>query len=172
MDICNIKFHCIISDKVQFSESFRGKGYKTYPSFEVFKIGNYSFMCYYNGFLNVTGVKTFDEIDISLNKLKEYLNNFHLNFKEIIVDNITTKCTCLNMKHICLQTKKEKLKKSTLSNQITSIKYEREIFPSMFIKTNLGTIIWSTNNKVSCVGLKSLKNIRDICSLVQSIEKI
>lgn len=173
MDICNIKCHCEIKKKFlnEFIISFKHKGYKQFPSFEVFKVGDYSFVCYYSGYVNITGLKKVNEIEIALFTLKKLLRNTFLEFENVVIDNITAKCCCIVPRQICLQRKREKIE-SELKDKIKSIKYEREIFPNMFIKTKYSTLIWSSNNKVSCVGLKNIVHIKKLCKLIKKIEAI
>lgn len=174
MDICNIKIHCRIrqNDLNLFVQSFKNKGAKIFPSFEIFKIQNFSYICYYSGFLNVTGLKQISDIENSLNILKNYFKVCNLKFGAIVIDNITTKCTCVKQEQICLQNKKEKILASSLFQDIITIKYEREIFPNMFLKTKHMTIIWSSNNKVSCVGLKNIAQFQDACELIKQLSSV
>lgn len=171
MDICNIKFHCEIKKKQLklFVDKFRNKGLKKYPSFEVFKVKKYSYVCYYTGFINVTGLKKIKHIKASLDTLKKFLKNGEFKFENIVIDNITTKCTCLQEKKICLQKMRNNIQLKYGLDTIKWIKYEREVFPNMFIKTKYSTLIWSTNNKVTCVGINNVKLFKDICSLVNEL---
>lgn len=175
MDICNIKFHCRVGVAYlnKLVEQFRHKSEKKFPSFVVFKLEKYSYVCYYSGFINITGIKTYSDIKLSLKNLQLFLNFSKLKFTSLRIDNITCLCTCVKEKRICLSSKLKKLQTLNLPHIIKSIKYEREIFPNMFIKTKYGTIIWSSNNKVSCVGVKSCKkNFKKICNLITKIDKL
>lgn len=173
MDVCNIKCHCEIKKKYlyEFVNSFKHKGYKQFPSFEVFKVEKYSFVCYYSGYVNITGLKQVGEIKIALGALKKILGNTFFEFENVVVDNITAKCFCVKPRQICLQRKREKIE-FKFKDKIKSIKYKREIFPNMFIKTKYSTLIWSSNNKVSCVGLKKLVHIKKLCKLIKKIEAV
>ena len=138
-----------------------------YTSFYVIRLGRFVFNCFYVGYINLTGVNRISAISTALECLACALDLPMKTsvFEKTHVDNISAKCFSLETRIVNLHEKRCKLIQLNLK-QIKSIKYNRERFPNMFIQLNYGTIIWSPNNNICCVGIKkedALPNIeRDI----------
>ena len=172
MEVCNVKIHCIIGKKYQkkFYQSLYNslEITKRFPSFCVLRFSHFVFNCYYNGFINVTGIRNLQGIKVALDVLKFVLNLQDVLFEKIVIDNITAKCISVKTKRVNLQDKKRKIN----HENVYEMQYQREVFPNMFIKTTYGTIIWSTNNIIACVGIKKKKNLKKILKIIQYIDKL
>jgi len=172
MEVCNVKFHCTVLKK-HFTTYYR-ELYKTdlaikrFPSFCVlrFQGTKFVFNCYYTGYLNVTGVRNLEGISVALDVLCHFLNLPQNVFGNVTVDNISARCNKLSHKCVILQEKKLRIN----HEEIKSIKYRREVFPNMFIKTDYGTIIWSAKNRVTCVGIKKEQHLTNLLSLICQID--
>lgn len=125
--------------------------------------------CYYTGYLNVTGVRTIKGISVALDVLAYFLDLPEEAFEKIKIDNITAKCKILSVKCVSLRDKKMNLQNH---KKVISLQYRREIFPNMFIKTKYCTIIWSTRNQVSCVGIKNEHHLSKILNLIKEIDLV
>ena len=175
MEIKNIKFHCRIKPEYykQYYQNLTTIKLtkKTFYSFCVFRIGNFVFNCFFTGYVNITGVSSYSAISTALSCLSYFLQ-FHNNeyvFTTYVIDNMTAKCSSIERKIINL-TKKGSLLKEW--SNIISVKYNRERFPNMFIKTKYGTIIWSPNNSATTVGAKTISNLDDIYEIILSIDQL
>ena len=169
MEIQNIKFHLRVKEQHHISYCVRIKksefNKKTLFSFCVLRVGGFVYNCFFSGYINITGVRNHGAIACALRalyfalKVEEKENIFD----EPTIDNITASHKIVCRKKICLSEKKQRLRDR---NEIITIKYNRERFPNMFIKTKLGTIIWSPNNVVCSVGTKTLSNLTKLSLLV------
>ena len=176
MEVCNIKFHFYI--KPEYTNTFFERLYnckfihKQFTSFCIIRIGKIVYSCFYSGFVNVTGVLNFDLkatsqkillLALQLNQDREQI------FCDSVVDNITSKLTTLTKRKVNLIEKKKKI---CLDSQILAVKYDRQRFPNMFVKTKFGTIIWSPNNIATAVGSKTLTDLEKICKIILDINTL
>lgn len=176
MDVCNIKFHFHIKPECKqlFIEKLNECNFvqKRFSSFCVIRIGKIVYSCFYSGFVNVTGVLNFELKPVARKLLLSSLNldqNENDVFMESVIDNITSRLHNPIKKKVNLVDKKLKL---SLNEEILSVKYNRQRFPNMFIKTVFGTIIWSPNNFLSAVGSKSFSDLRKIYQIIQNLEQL
>lgn len=172
MEVTNVKFHCKIC--VEFLTEFKKElltndlKKKRCNSFFVIRFGSFVFNCFKTGYINVTGVKKMSSINTALDCLK-FIFKFPLEksiFHSITVDNISAKCKQTEKQNVNLFQIKDVLR---FDQEIVSVKYNRERFPNMFIKLKYGLIIWSPNNIVCCVGIKSIKDLNLIEEKIQNI---
>lgn len=170
MDIQNVKFHLKIkADYLSFfQEQLRksGKKTKTLSTFCVLRIHKFVYICFYNGCVNITGVRNlagqetaiaFFAFELKLNKEKFGLPK---------VDNITAKYRLferhkVNLHKFCLSGRG--------NEKVISTKYNRERFPCAYFKTKFGTIIWSSMNAVACVGMKTDSDLKEIETIINQI---
>ena len=175
MEVCNIKFHCHVKPSflIKYTTKIKDSSFvkKTFPSFCVIRIGKFVFNCFFKGYINITGVYNESLIDSALKCLLFCLglgDNIDI-FTSCVIDNITAKSVTVKSRSVDLLAKKKNLQKRT---DIISVKYNRERFPNMFIKTNEGTIIWSPNNIVSCVGSKTWNSLNKLDIIISQLDQV
>lgn len=183
--ITNIKFHVKINDEKEQSilalRNFLNNGssevVKKCASFAVVRWSGSKavFCCYYKGHINVTGVKSAHEIIEALEQLTKIgIKRTHLS--PIVVDNLSSKPS---PSHIStkLRASKHRINLYNLVNiihalhlpEVLSVKYNRQKFPGLFIRTVYGTILWFNSNAVSCVGSKSASVVVKLHNLIKII---
>ncbi len=174
MDVCNIKYHFYVRKKYiqTFNRSLQSCELikKTFSSFCILRIGKFVYTCFYSGYINITGVLNFEIKPIAQKVLLEILK---LNikrtkiFRKSVIDNITAKIANPIRQPVNLLLIKQKI---VINNEIITVKYDRQRFPNMFIKTIFGTIIWSPNNLTSSVGSKCYKDLKNIHQIILKIK--
>ncbi len=171
MEIQNIKFHLRIKGAYQllYSAQIRKSEFKkkTLSSFCVLRVGRFVYNCFFSGYINITGVGGYSAITTALQALYFALDieeNTDI-FEPYIIDNISASYNLIPKKKIDLN---KKIKLEKICETVISIKYNRELFPNMFIKTHFGTIIWSPNNVVCSVGTKSLLDLNQLSTLIST----
>ncbi len=169
MEVQNVKFHVRVKESwlPQYSIQLKNTSFKkkTVFSFCILRVGKFVYNCFFSGYINITGVRNCDAIATAIDALYWALDIIKTEniFTEHVIDNISAICNNLSKKKINLLEKK-RLKDT--NKEIIHIKYNRERFPNMFIKTEFGTIIWSPNNVVCTVGSKNLKALSKLSSLI------
>ena len=139
---------------------------KQKPSFCVLKYNSLIFTCFYSGHINVTGIKTLENICQCVESFASKTNIPLQSFSAPVVDNISAK----------YETKKQKINlnilKSSLvkDSRIISLKYNRERFPGLFIKTLMGTVIWFPTNSIISVGSKNTSDLSFLDNLIKQYE--
>lgn len=176
MDVCNIKFHFYIKSKFKniFNERLKNCEFvkKQYSSFCVLRIGKIVYSCFYSGFVNVTGVLNFELKPMAKKLLLKVLNlkcKKKKVFKSSVIDNITSRLINPVKQKINLADKKIKFNSDS---NIVSVKYDRQRFPNMFLKTHYGTIIWSPNNLSTVVGSKSFSDLTEIYKIIKTLSAL
>jgi len=167
METTNIKFHfqlrksCCgkLKDFLQISPLVR----ITKPSFSVVRIHKFIYTCYKNGFINVTGVRHLDTIVLAINILKDEIG--FESEDQFVVDSISSRYIATTKRRISIPFLLQEIRKEF---RLLSIKYNRERFPGMFIKTSYGTIIWFPSNSVVCVGSKSQEDLTQIADFIDN----
>lgn len=174
MDIKNIKIHCSIKKKYLHSHqiSFDNPPVlvkKSFPSFKVIRLGRFTYTCFRSGHINISGIPVFDDIDIAIHLLncRWFPEKEQINYTEnTTIDNITSKYPSTIKKHISLTNLKTLVVRLP---EVQRVKYNRETFPCMFIKTSYGTIIYSAKNSIASVGCKSQTHLHKIFNLIYNI---
>ena len=176
MEVCNIKFHFYIKKRFKrlFNKRLLSCEYvkKTYSSFCILRIGKIVYSCFYSGFINVTGVRNFElkpvsqKLLLSVLKIKQKRKNI---FKKSIIDNITSKLLNPVNRKINLA---EKRYKFVSDENVLSVKYDRQRFPNMFLKTKFGTIIWSPNNIIIVVGSKGFTDLTKVYEIINILTQL
>ena len=176
MEVCNIKFHFYI--KTKFKDLFNKRlsdcefVKKTYSSFCILRINKIVYSCFYSGFINVTGVRNFElkpvsqKILLSVLGIKQKRKKI---FRKSVIDNITSKLLNPTFKKINLVDKRSKF---ALNENVCTIKYDRQRFPNMFLKTKFGTIIWSPNNIKTVVGSKGFSDLCKIYEIINTLNQL
>ena len=74
------------------------------------------------------------------------------------------------------ETKKQKINLNILKaslvkdSRIISLKYNRERFPGLFLKTLMGTVIWFPTNSIISVGSKNTNDLYFLDNLIKQYE--
>ena len=132
----------------------------TWGNFFVTKL-TFTYIVFLNGYINITGIKSSLQLHSVRQELCKILNIKRERSIELYVDNICSKGQC-SLAFISLQELHDSLqyhlKKSNcfLSSTITRISYRPEKFPSLHIKTKIGTILLFGSGKFVFVGYKKL----------------
>jgi TATA-box binding protein (TBP) (component of TFIID and TFIIIB) len=121
-------------------------------TYVIFKSGNGE-----NNHINITKIKTFDDISHAVNHL---LNILPITEIKRQIDNITVSL------NLC---KKINLKELPCFEDCISVSYNSEKFPGVFIKFTCGTIILFHTGKCIFVGIKKEKDIECLISKIVTI---
>lgn len=171
MDVTNIKFHVRIKPKKtkKYNKSVKLCTHKTKSckSFFILRLKTYVFTCFYSGFINITGVRDFSCIRKSLRVLRKHLKLKRRYFTSPVIDSISSRYGILsNLERI----RSENIVKSALSQKdIQSVKFNRERFPAVFIRTAFGTILWFTTPSIIGVGTKTEEDLNKLKDIVHNI---
>jgi len=169
MEISNIKCHITIQKKdltqlYNYSQKKNNLITSYRPSFFVMRIGSYVFICFYKGFINITGVKNENLIPIVINKFCIETNISTL-ISPYVIDNISATYKFKSIKPVNLSKLLISIKEDP---RVISVKFCREKFPGAFIKTKNGTIIWFSSNKVTSVGGKNKTDLNILYEIITS----
>lgn len=171
MEVTNIKIHFrIIERKIRIFNNYLrlcDEDCKTTKSFIVLRVSNFVYICFYSGFVNATGIKSFPEIRVCLSTFRRYFSFKRKYFKEYVIDSIsstypktlTTKCAVSAI-----------LPEAYNHPDVISVKYNRERFPAVFIRTNFGTILWFATASIITVGSKSDFDLINIKRVIEDIK--
>ena len=175
--VTNVKFHCRITGprlKV-YQDFFKNSNSpyvtKRHRSFMVIRLENKAvYTCFYSGFINVTGVKSVSEIEKIIHHFAGYLGISWRDFSPPKID-------CINSVFVTSKRKKVNLKKlaEILSAEkydwLTDIRYNREKFPGMTIKTLIGSILIFPSFSILLTGTKSEQETKVLSHRVENILK-
>ena len=179
--ITNIKISVNCSevslDTVKNKLTKRCINFQMQPNFVVFNSYNNFFYTIFRSkketlnHINITGIKTFDGILLSINLLKS-IKIVKLKQKTIRIDNITGSLDIEKEVFLKDLITKTQLCKSLLYD--ITIKYNNETFPGAFFRVKergekIGTINIFTSGKAVFVGCRELKNIECLESLILAL---
>jgi len=160
----HVKFN---EDLKKYCQSIQNsdKTYKKTSSFIVLRLPPFVHTCFFNGFVNITGIKNIDQISDAISSLKEHLNSDEI--LEPIIDTISSSWPkTIHLKKVNLH----RIINSALKHpSVLSTKYNRERFPALFIKTNFGTILWFASPAIVAVGSKKLQDLTTLKELIDTI---
>ena len=111
----------------------------------------------------MTGVRHLDTIVLAINILKDEIG--FESEDQFVVDSISSRYIATTKRRISIPFLLQEIRKEF---RLLSIKYNRERFPGMFIKTSYGTIIWFPSNSVVCVGSKSQEDLTQIADFIDN----
>lgn len=171
MNITNLKCHVRLDGRslTRYRHNLSASeavGKRTH-SFAVLRLPPLVCTCFYSGFINITGVRTFEQTRSALDSLLEHL---HLGPEaapgEPHIDSISSAWP----KHLPLPAHNlnKVLDIAAKQPQVQGIKWNRQQFPALFLKTKFGTLLWFNSPAIVSVGSKNeedliaLKNIVDI----------
>jgi len=172
MEVQNVKIRVCVKPEYLtiYKTALKDSSYTTKKcsSFYVLRC-KFVFICYMSGCINITGIKHISSIPFAIEVL-----GFMLELKpdystNCVIDNITASLKNPTHKIVLLSQISSSLKND---ENIIQIKYNRERFPCMFIKTIYGTIIWSPYNKFSCVGVKKEENLVQLHNIILRIQTL
>ena len=142
-------------------DKIKDLNYKRYNNFVVFR-DIFTYVIFKsskgeNNHINITKIKTFDEITCAIKHLLDVLCVSEIKRK---IDNITVS---LNLH------KKVDLKNLPSFEHCLSVSYNSEKFPGVFIKFNCGTIILFHTGKCIFIGIKKEEDIECLISKIVNI---
>lgn len=160
----SLKIDAICLSSVQEILKQKNINHTSYPNFMVIR-KTYTYIIFKKGknknnHINITKLKTLEEIDDSIKVLKTIFEKLFLIERKKTIDNITASVN-LN-KFVDLLT----LPKTFPNNQIS---YNSEKFPGLFIKFKKGTVIVFHTGKSIIIGAKSVDDVRCLASKLADI---
>ena len=173
MRITNIKCHTQLKDKhlPQFIEKIESNESplisKRTHSFVIIRLFPYVYTCFYKGFVNITGITGYDVIEDAIHKLSIFLDIDKSGYESAIID-----CMSAHWPSKTLSSRHNLNKVIELSkadSRITGIKYNRQRFPALFLKTKSGTVLWFSTPAISAVGLKKKQDLSIIEDIISKI---
>lgn len=176
MKISNIKAHFLVNNKriSAYSSTLKQEGLiensgAVSPSFIVLRRKHFVFTCFFSGFINVTGVKNFEQLKKSVKCLAKCLHMRKKYFQNPIVDSISSSYP--NPSLVPKQNVSHVIKEAYSFSCVRSIKYNRERFPAAFIKTNYGTVLWFGTPSIVVVGSKSKLDLLYVKHFIDGVIK-
>ena len=134
---------------------------KENTSFYVFRKGTIVFCVYYKGHVNITGIRTLQQIQNCVDFLSVVPGVKTI--QSVQVDNIT--CSAKLHEHIYTwnQSFRKYLQRLATNKNFLKIRYCPQTFPGAFLKlTKQGTIVFFATGKFNIVGCKSFTDIQDL----------
>lgn len=171
MEVSNIKIHFrVIERKIQIFNNYLrlcDEDCKSTKSFIVLRVSKFVYICFYSGFINATGIKSFLEIRECLSTFRKYFGFKRKYFETYVVDSISsTYPKALTSKSIISSI----LPEAYNHQDVISVKYNRERFPAVFIRTNYGTILWFATSSIIAVGSKSDFDLINIKCVIEDLK--
>ena len=171
MDVRNVKCHFKI--EVSYLRVFikqldnTERKTKCKPTLCVIRLAKFVYVCFYNGCVNITGIRNLNGCESAVEYFSHELNLDKKRFGCVKIDNITATYK-LHRYKIDLHTLCQLARRSTT---VVNTKYNRELFPCAYLKTRFGTIIWSKSNAVSCVGMNSADDLKKLSTIIQQLSQ-
>lgn len=161
----NVKFHTIISGprlKV-FQEYYKlsNSPYitKRKKSFIILRLNQFVYTCFLSGFINITGVKKLEYIHKAIDDLAFHLGISTKDFTEFKIDNIHASC---NIPHTPSPVNINRLVQILSCKKvhfIKEIRFNRQKFPGLTLRTDKGSILWFSSNRILLTGCKSEQDL-------------
>ena len=175
MRITNIKCHTQLTAESlsKLSERINTKSSsisKRTHSFAVIRLNSYVYTCFYSGFLNITGIKGYDFIEDAILKLSIFLNideKQSYKYNTPVIDCMSAHWSKNNL--LSRHNLSEIIELSKEDSRIIGVKYNRQRFPALFLKTNFGTVLWFSTPTISAVGLKTREDLLSIREIITQI---
>jgi TATA-box binding protein (TBP) (component of TFIID and TFIIIB) len=159
---------------------------QTYKNFFVILIENIKYIIFCNGHINISGVRTINEIKYIQSLIPyifDYLPRRMSNGKRYQIDNISaTECfkdLIINLSHFGYLSKIDGIKSflTSINHHIKpykeiGISYEPELFHGIRICTNIGTCIMFATGKVNYLGSSSIDKLNWVASRIYILIKI
>lgn len=123
-------------------------------SFFVFREEPFVFCIYYRGHINITGIRSSENITVSLRKLMAVKGV--LKVYSVKVDNITCTSKLSSRAYQWTTSFTSYLTKLDNLQIFDSVQYSPQVFPGAFLKrANYGTVVFFATGKFNIVGCKS-----------------
>ena len=172
MNITNLKCHARLDGgsltlyrrKLSASEAVA----KRTHSFAVLRLPPLVCTCFYSGFINITGIRTFEQARPALDSLLKHLClEPEAVLDEPHIDSISSSWP----KHLPLPAHKlnKVLDIAAKQPQVQRIKWNRQQFPALFLKTKFGTILWFNSPAIVSVGSKTKADLIELKGIVDRI---
>lgn len=172
MNLTNLKCHTRLEDRdlatyrqgLQESEAVT----KRTHSFAVLRLPPVVYTCFYSGFINVTGIRTFEQLRSVTTTLREHLGlDPEVDPVEPHIDSISSAWPQDQFLpgHQLNKVRDIALKES----QVTGIKWNRQQFPALFLKTKFGTILWFNAPAIVSVGSKEKQDLTELKCITDRI---
>ena len=159
----NIKIHFRINSTYINNLLHKSTKLKLYSNYFVYR-NKFTFIVFYSGFVNVTGVKRCVDI-IKARNLFLFEVRYKNNFDDIgvVVDNITASGNLHNF----IDLRKIRTK---LESKLFRCRYRPEFFAGLFITSRncRGTVILFHSGKYSIVGCRTKEEINLLCETILS----
>lgn len=173
LNVSNVKVSVKVVANYQSLYKLRSKlsVKKENTSFYVFRKNRIVFCIYYKGHVNITGLRTSNEINNCILFLQAIPGVKKI--ESVKIDNITCSGCLHNSVYKWNQSFSVYLQKLSKTRTFNKIQYCPQTFPGAFLKTfKGGTIVFFATGKFNVVGCKSYKDIniliqKFICALKQ-----
>lgn len=173
MKISNIKSHFVVKNKrvSLYCETLKKvcttNNLKVTASFTIVRLHRFVYTCFFSGFINLTGLQNFEQIEEGIQCLAKYLHMKRRHFEKIKVDSISASYPEPSL--IPKQNVARVIKEAYTFNCVRSIKFNRERFPAAFIKTNYGTVLWFGTPSIVVVGSKSEYDLKCVQLFIEKV---
>lgn len=172
MNITNIKCHVRLENSVQprYQQSLQESEAvsKRTPSFVVLRLPPFVYTCFYSGFINITGVRDFDQVEVAIATILDRLRlDPEAVWGEPQVDSISS---CWPKTQPLPAHKLNRVYSiASKDSEIVALKLNREQFPALFLKTQFGTLLWFNSPAVVSVGSKKKEDLQALKEIVDRI---
>ena len=143
---------------------------KRINNFLVYRQDSFVYVIFPKGHVNVTGIKSYNDISRAVDVIKETVVNFSPSFKitKLNIDNISAHGRITN-EIINLWTFIDKARDKTI---IIGIEFDPCTFPALKIYTTLGTALLFSNGKINLSGCKRLKHVQSLYGICKQFLSI
>jgi len=176
IDMQATNYKCHFSVEKPFCESYNSylnttissKITKKRASFIVIRLESFVYTCYYSGHINVTGIKKEADISKARKDITAFLNLEESHIGETYIDNISSKY--FGLCRLKPRNLFELIDVAKNIRPIKKIKYNRERFPALFMKTDFGTLLRFSSSALIAVGSKKKEDLIKLSEIVSELE--
>jgi len=121
-----------------------------------------------SGFINVTGIKTRLKIEEALKVLQTHFELDSSDLEQYVIDNISSQYTG-NLHSLRNRNLSALAREGASLKHTIKVKYNREKFPGLFLKTDHGTLICFSSPAIVAVGSKNDEDLRKLRQLIEQL---
>jgi TATA-box binding protein (TBP) (component of TFIID and TFIIIB) len=172
MIISNIKIHFRVRGKklLQYQRSLKKLAQfekKSNSSFVVVRLKNhYVYVCFFSGFINATGIRRLSGVQRSIKYFRRHLGLKEKDVNEHVIDSIASHWPKTSTSLLSHQRAPTLIEKAFYHDRVKTIKYNRQRFPAVFLKTDHGTILWFPSPAIVAMGSRSHYDLEQVRVIV------
>lgn len=145
---------------------------KRHRSFIVVRLENKAvYTCFFSGFINITGVKRVSDLENIIQQFAGYLGISQADFSPPQIDCINSIFLTSKDSNLINLKKLAEILSTEKNLGVKEIKYNRERFPGMTVKTKQGTILLFPSFSILLTGTKSEEETHNLAVKVEQILK-